>query len=552
MGEKSRNAAGRFTIALMLWTTFGIGQTSGQVNTLKIVFDQDAKRNTLVGAFQRRGVTYASLSHFAQTLSLQTYENTTTKKLEVRQSQYRITVTAGSPFIVVVDQAKRQTVYQLESEVLLGAGSYFVPMQSFLPYLALVAGKPIVYDPSLTALRITSGYVAPGYDIPGVVLESKTNGMMVRIQAQKKVDDLESWLRADGWFYVTMMDVKADVKAINATPPLGLVKKLLAIQSPTSVQLTFKLSGPIASTEIVREEGSNDILVSIRTETPEERTARETAKAEAERSVAQPTAKPPREGTPALDEQRKRWELDVIVIDAGHGGHDPGTIGVTGVREKEITLGIALKVGELLKRQMKNVKVVYTRARDVFIPLYRRTQIANEAGGKLFISIHGNAMPRKPNPATGFEVYLLRPGRTEEAITIAERENAVIKLEEGYENRYQELTDENFILVTMAQSQYVRSSEVLADLVQKEMQNVSGLHNHGVHQAGFYVLVGAAMPNILVETGYLSNRRDERHLHSVTGQQKIAEALVRAVQSYKREYEKLLSVGRTDSASPGD
>jgi N-acetylmuramoyl-L-alanine amidase len=523
-----------------------------QGNTMKIVFDQDPARNTTVGGFTVRGVFYASLTDLAQIFSLQSYENTSARKLEVRQLQYRIIVTAGNPYVVVVDPAKKQTVYQLSSNVIAAAGSYFVPMQSFLSYFAVLFTKPVAFETTSRTLRMTTGYVAPGFDLPGVVLEPKANGMMVRVRSQKKIQDVESWLRPDGWLYVTLVDVKADVKAINATPALGLVKKVLAIQSPTSVQLTFKLTGTIAATEIVREPESNDILISVRTENAEDRALKEEARIQEQRRAQQEVAKPARETQPArevqppLEEQRKRWGLDVIVIDAGHGGHDPGTIGVTGVREKNVTLGVALKLGELIKKRMKDVKVVYTRSTDIFIPLYRRTQIANEVGAKLFISIHGNSMPRKPNKANGFEVYLLRPGRTEEAIAIAERENAVVTLEEGYKDRYQELTDENFILVTMAQSQYVKSSEVLADLVQKEMHAGSGLANRGVHQAGFYVLVGAAMPNILVETGYLSNRAEEKKLSSAAGQQKIAEALSKAIHRYKGEYEKLLSVGQSD------
>jgi N-acetylmuramoyl-L-alanine amidase len=132
---------------------------------------------------------------------------------------------------------------------------------------------------------------------------------------------------------------------------------------------------------------------------------------------------------------------------------------------------------------------------------------------------------------------------TEEAVAIAERENSVIALEEGYEERYKQLTEENFILVTMAQSAYVKASEVFADLTQKEMASRTGIPNRGVKQAGFYVLVGAAMPNVLVETAYLSNRQDERFLKSDAGQQKIAEALLSAIKSYKKEYEKLLLEG---------
>ncbi len=188
--------------------------------------------------------------------------------------------------------------------------------------------------------------------------------------------------------------------------------------------------------------------------------------------------------------------------------------------------------------------MIYTRSDDRFIELDRRGQIANEADGKLFISIHCNSLKRKPNPTRGFEVYLLRPGRTEEAIAIAERENAVIELEEGYEKRYQQLTEENFILVTMAQSSHVKSSEAFADIAQREMESRTGLTNRGVKQAGFYVLVGAAMPNVLVESAYLSNREDERFLKSESGQQKIADALYRAIKAYKEEYEKLLNEGK--------
>jgi N-acetylmuramoyl-L-alanine amidase len=246
-----------------------------------------------------------------------------------------------------------------------------------------------------------------------------------------------------------------------------------------------------------------------------------------------------------LDQKRDRWALDVIVIDAGHGGRDWGALGVSGVREKDVTLGVALKLGKLVKRNLSDVRVVYTRSDDRFIELDRRGKIANEADGKLFISIHCNSLPRKPSPTRGFEVYLLRPGRSNEAVSIAERENAVIQLEEGYEERYKHLTDENFILVTMAQSAYVRSSEVFADILQQEMENHAGVPNRGVKQAGFYVLVGASMPNVLVESAYLSNRQDEQFLKSDAGQQKIAESIFTAVKKYKQRYERLLEEGKS-------
>jgi N-acetylmuramoyl-L-alanine amidase len=239
-----------------------------------------------------------------------------------------------------------------------------------------------------------------------------------------------------------------------------------------------------------------------------------------------------------LERDRDRWKMDVIVIDAGHGGVDPGTIGVRGTPEKDITLAIALKLGALIEKQLPDVKVVYTRTDDSFVELYRRAQIANEVGGKLFISIHCNSTERKPSSLNGFEIYLLRPGKTESAIEIAERENAVITLEQGYEQRYQELTEENFILVTMQQMAFMKYSETFAEIAARAMSKSLNIKNSGVKQAGFYVLVGASMPNVLVEVGYLSNRNEETILRGTSGQKKIAEALFEGIVEYKNEYEK--------------
>jgi N-acetylmuramoyl-L-alanine amidase len=397
---------------------------------------------------------------------------------------------------------------------------------------------------------------------------------LIRIAATRRLTDVESWLQQGKWLYVTIPEARADTATINAVRPSGVVREIIAIQSPTSVQLTFRLSGKTATTELVRDDSSNDLLLAIHAAGTEEKVTQEPVQqppAEAKQppaaeSKAQPApqpAQPPerkvqpvepavksetalkgRELQSDLDVRRKRWRLDVIVLDAGHGGKDWGALGVTGVREKDVTLGVSLKLGTLIQKSLKDVKVIYTRKDDRFVQLDKRGQIANESGGKLFISIHANSLKRKPSPTRGFEVYLLRPGRTEEAIAIAERENSVIQLEEGYENRYKELTDENFILVTMAQSAHMKASEQFADLVQNELDSRTTLPNRGVKQAGFFVLVGASMPNVLIETAYISNRDDERIVRSESGQQKIAEAIFRAVKRYKEEYEKLLDEGR--------
>lgn len=514
--------------SVFLIATLVAAPAVAQPNTLSLVFESDPGRTSTVGSFERGGTVYGSLKDLARGFSLGAYENAEARKLEVNRGPVRLKVSAENSFVVFTDQTGRRSTHQLSREVLHAAGTFFVPLNAFLPLLEKVSGRPAQLDKSAGAIRVSDA-ASTTLDIPSLTLEPKSNGLVIRIHARRALADFESWLRQDGWLYVTIADAVADTQTINSMSTGNMVKRIVAIQSPGSVQLTFKLVGKVAASEILRDEHSNDVLVSIRIPGDEDKILLE---------------KKRREIQQGLNDQRERWKLDVIVIDPGHGGHDSGTIGVGKTKEKDITLKIGVKLGKLIDQRMEDVKVVYTRKDDRFVELDRRGQIANEADGKLFVSIHCNSLKRKPSPIRGFEVYLLRPGRTEEAIEIAERENAVIEMEEGYKERYQELTEENFILVTMAQSAYLKSSELFADVLQEEMEDHLPIPNRGIKQAGFYVLVGAAMPKVLVETAYLSNREDERFLKSEKGQSQIAEALFKAISRYKTEYEKLLLEGR--------
>jgi N-acetylmuramoyl-L-alanine amidase len=232
----------------------------------------------------------------------------------------------------------------------------------------------------------------------------------------------------------------------------------------------------------------------------------------------------------------QKQQLDVIVIDAGHGGKDPGAIGLNGTQEKKINLAVALKLGNLIKANLKNVKVVYTRYKDEFVELDKRGEIANKSNGKLFISIHCNSTDEKPTKLNGFEVYILRPGRTKDAIAVAEKENSVIKYEKNPE-KYKKLTEENYILAAMAQSSFMKYSEVFAEKLHEQFSNLKEIDSKGVKQAGFLVLIGAAMPSVLVELGFLSNPNDEAFLNSEDGQNKIAKQIYDAIFKFKKYYE---------------
>ncbi|HLB00035.1 MAG TPA: N-acetylmuramoyl-L-alanine amidase [Bacteroidota bacterium] len=497
---------------------------------IPVEFRSASSRNSSVAALRSGGYLYASLNDLARVFDLGTFENAASGKYEIKAGLFRVRITADNPYVVVRDEELNSNVYQLPAPSLYLTGRYYVPVAAMCSILDYILAADIAFDGS--APKIVAGgrpASSSAFDLAGLEFEEKSNGLMIRLKCTRNIPDYESWLKeigSDTWLYVTLANVRADVRAINAIQPSGPLRKILVFQSATSVQLTFRIRGKVGTADLMGAEGSNDILVTVHTPTAEEIAARKS------RSFEQ-----------TLQREKDRWKLDVIVIDAGHGGHDPGTIGINHTREKDVALSIAEKLGNLIKKNLPDVKVVYTRDRDVFVELYRRGQIANESNGKLFISIHCNSMPKKPNPTNGFEIYLLRPGKTEAAIRVAEKENAVVKMEEGYEKRYKELTEENFILLSMAQISHAKHSERFAEILQQEMGKRLQLENNGVKQAGFFVLWGASMPHAYIETGYLSNRKDERYLRSASGQREIAGTIFAGVKRYKSEYEKSLRGG---------
>lgn len=227
-----------------------------------------------------------------------------------------------------------------------------------------------------------------------------------------------------------------------------------------------------------------------------------------------------------LAEEKAKWTFDTIVIDPGHGGKDPGAIGHKKTYEKNVVLDVSLKLKAQIQKRLPGVKVVMTRDKDVFLPLGTRTKIANREKGKLFISIHANA--NRSRRARGMETYFLSPARTERAMQVALKENSVIRYEEKRED-YPDLAEENFILIAMAQSQYVKESETFATMIQNKMEKRTGLYNRGVDQANFYVLIGASMPAVLVETAFITNPKEESLLRKATFRNKLAAGICDAI-----------------------
>ena len=231
-----------------------------------------------------------------------------------------------------------------------------------------------------------------------------------------------------------------------------------------------------------------------------------------------------------LNEEKQKWKFDTIIIDPGHGGKDPGAVGYRGTKEKDIVLDVAKRLAKKIEKNSKT-KVILTREEDIFIRLQDRTKFANSNEGDLFISIHTNAA--KDRRASGFETFLIGPNKNEAAIKVAARENSALALE-GFSGK--ELTNEDLIKATIAQSAFAAKSEEFASLVQNEIKKRVQSKDRGVKQAGFYVLMGASMPNVLIELGFISNPNEEKKLNSSSYRDVLATSIYYAVLKYQKSF----------------
>jgi N-acetylmuramoyl-L-alanine amidase len=225
-------------------------------------------------------------------------------------------------------------------------------------------------------------------------------------------------------------------------------------------------------------------------------------------------------------------ESYVIVIDPGHGGKDPGAIG-SNCLEKNITLAIAIKTGDFIEQNLKNVKVVYTRKTDAFVDLDVRSDIANKNDADLFISIHANRVD-VPN-VYGTETYVMGHSKDQANLDVAIKENQVILLENDYSTKYEGFdpkSPESYVMFTLMQNIYLKQSTELASMIQTQYKDQIGRYDRGVKQAGFWVLYKTKMPSVLTETGFISNPSEEKFINSKQGQDNIAASIFRACKEY--------------------
>ena len=232
-----------------------------------------------------------------------------------------------------------------------------------------------------------------------------------------------------------------------------------------------------------------------------------------------------------------------LVIDPGHGGHDAGALGAIS-KEKNINLSVALQFGKYVERNMPDVRVIYTRKTDVFIPLKERANIANRANADLFISVHTNALPAG-KIARGFETYTLGMHRAKDNLDVAMRENSVISMEKGYQQTYQGFdprSSESYIIFEFIQGKNMERSVELARNIQRKVCNSANRPDKGVHQAGFLVLRETSMPSCLIELGFITTADEENLLNDASRVDDIARGIYEGFAQYRNKYDKSISV----------
>ncbi|MCJ7813015.1 N-acetylmuramoyl-L-alanine amidase, partial [bacterium] len=467
------------------------------------VYFESEKRTDSILAYRIGDVIYVSPEELANLINVKTVYNPQNKKLVLRVGSCEIKITALNPFILV-----DESVHQIPLSTIDVGGNIYVPLALFLEVVGPMLPAELNFQPDDDILRIRNLQ----YNITGIEIEEIANGSLIRFVTTKnfQVSDVAT-SKNRGWFYVTIYGAKLDTTYIASEKPIGIVQRIVPFQFEDSAQITFFLGQDVSDPKIYVNQG--EIIISLRST---------------------------QEFNAALinssQEERSRWLIDRIIIDPGHGGRDPGAVGRSGLTEKEVNLDIAKRLKSLLEDKLE-IDVLLTREDDeTFIELWERTQFANSQQGKLFISIHCNS--NKNRAVHGSSIYVLGPAKTQEALEVAEKENSVIQMYESTD-ALQEYDDTIHILNAINQSSNLEESLELARMTNESLKKKTKLQQFGdgIYQAGFRVLVGAAMPRICVETAFISNEYEERLLRTKNFHQQAAEAIYESIKQFKEKYE---------------
>ena len=488
-----------FLMFLLFTTAFVSAQNLTVIHT-----DGSIRANIKTIVF-KNNIRFISINDFANLFSARTYFNEQNKKTTINLGEKVIKVTASNPFFQIDDR-----IYQLPLETEYRDYEIYIPMSYFLKIVEQEFLDKIIYNKKTDILEIVNLIYGNVTNVNSIKMEEKANGTLIKIATTKNFNISDLSLRArHRWLYLDLYGGKVDSSDLYTEFERGVISRIVPSQlSNELAQISFRLRDDIVEKHIYLT-NPLEILLSIKTK----------------KDIS-------KEITHILESEKEKWHIDKIVIDPGHGGRDPGAIGSHKNYEKNIVLSVAKLLKEIIENR-SNIQTLMTRENDRFVELKKRTEFANENQAKLFISIHANS--NNSRRVRGVSTYFLGPEKTEKAREVAMLENSAIKYESG--SKYADLSGENFILSAMAQNVYNLESQDLAAMTQQEIIKQTGLRDAGVLQAGFHVLLGASMPNILVEIGFISNPNEEKLLKQKSFQKKIALGIFNSIKKFKEKYE---------------
>ena len=469
---------------------------------------QDKLSRTFIGVIHSIELgkqSFIPIQEFAQLLSIPTERNDSQKSISLAYKQSRFTITAHSPYI-----RSQQGVYQMRTEARFPNREFYVPLYDLINCLKSSGINTIDFDESNVTLYVQTR--SANIVRMSSITREDTAKIILHTTKVFRDDDITT-KKEDEWVYINVDGGVIDIKNKLGFERIPQVFEFFPLQiNPDQARLSLHLAPNVSEAQVKCNEEASEITITL---------------------IAKSVV--PSAVLTDLQREREKWKIDTIILDPGHGGRDPGAVGPSRIYEKNIVLNVAKATKEELVRQL-DVNVIMTRDRDTFIPLKGRTQKANEAGGKLFVSFHVDA--NRVKSLRGHTVYFLGPAKTDDAREVAQFENSAIKFEES-QNEYADLSDMSFILAANAQNSYNKESQDFASIINEEIIKGCGSRSHGVRQAGFYVLYGASMPNILIEMGFMTNSYDRNKLITGAYQSSLARAITAGIIRFKEKYESI-------------
>ncbi len=415
----------------------------------------------------------------------------------------RFVFTIGSPYITLND-----TIFNLVVPVTVVRGELFVPAATFTPLLDLIRPENISWDGSAKTIRVNAEW----FNITDINISAKQNGLLIEIFMTSPLN-FEIYESEGNWLNIDFPEARIDRAKILSPSNRTYLRKINAFQFDASAQISFRLRRGYKNFHHTYKTNPGRLQIAIESESF--------------------TADSSLVGSGRIGPDEK---IDVIVIDAGHGGTDFGAIGRhKKTREKQITLEIAQELAKMIRKD-KQFKVIMTRTKDRYVSLNQRAKIANDAKADLFISIHCNSSTKKS--ANGHQVFYLAPAKSDAARAVAQFENAPFLIDESGLDKNNE-NDLAFILNDMIQTEFITESADLAYMADLEMRKRLKIKSRNVDHAAFFVLNRVYMPSILVESAFLSNKNEEKKLRSSSFRKKVATSIYEAIKRFKAKYERI-------------